>query len=138
MKLRDFDIDTIEDTDAQIKMAKERTLLSIERNRLANEQTFLSWIRTGLAGVGGGIAVIRLLTFQHEAHQIMAESVGMLLVFWGMSIFILAMIDYRRSYRILKTKNGYIGSIPAITTMSVSLFVLSLVLLFALLHGHST
>jgi putative membrane protein len=37
------------------------------RFTLANERTFLSWIRTALALLAGGIAAAKALNFDHEA-----------------------------------------------------------------------
>jgi putative membrane protein len=37
------------------------------RFSLANERTFLSWIRTSLALLAGGIAAAKALNFDHEA-----------------------------------------------------------------------
>jgi putative membrane protein len=37
------------------------------RFTLANERTFLAWIRTALALVAGGMAVAKALEFHHEA-----------------------------------------------------------------------
>jgi len=41
--------------DNREELAKERTLLAAER-------TFSAWMRTALAGIGGGLAVARLVT----------------------------------------------------------------------------
>jgi len=52
--------------------------LASERTLLAAKWTFSAWILTGFAGVGIGLAVVNLL------------------VIWGASIFINAIIDNRR------------------------------------------
>lgn len=43
-------------------LARVRTDLSEDRTMLANERTFASWIRTGFAGIGIGIAFNALFT----------------------------------------------------------------------------
>ena len=76
------------------KLAKERTDLASMRTLMAAERTFSSWIRTGLAGVGGGLAFTHLLIFETEWHRFVASIVGILLVLWGVAIFIYAAINY--------------------------------------------
>lgn len=51
------------------------------RFSLANERTFLAWIRTSLALVGGGLAVAALLPA--EAASALRHSVGLVLVVFG-------------------------------------------------------
>ena len=122
--------DPREAAETQIKMARERTDLAIERNRLANERTFLAWLRTGLASVGGGIAVIRLLTFNNVVHQRTSQLVGSLLVLLGVAIFLFSYADYRNSFKRLKItsiSNRYIGVMLIISLM---LSVLSILLLY--------
>lgn len=113
-------------------LAKERTKLASERNRLANERTFLSWIRTGLAIVGGGIAMMRLLTFEHLAHQRIAQAVGAILIILGIVMFIFSALDYRRSFKELKVKNGFAGSIWAVTAITIVLVVISIIIILIL------
>lgn len=79
-----------------------RTLLAVERNHLAAERTFLSWIRTGLAGVGGGFALIRVFEFNTYYHQLTAYVVGLMLLLWGISLFVIAFSEYEKSYARLK------------------------------------
>lgn len=71
--------------------------LASERTLLAAQRTFSAWIRTGLAGVGGGLAVPRVLKFNGDEHLTVAHLIGALLVIWGASIIIYAIMDYRRT-----------------------------------------
>lgn len=75
----------------------ERNAFAQERTLLASERTFLSWIRTGLTGIGIGIAIARLVIFKTSFHQHIANWIGQLLILWGISIFIFALISYYRS-----------------------------------------
>lgn len=74
-----------------------REELASERTLLAAERTFSAWIRTGLAAIGGGLAIARALFFDNYAHQIMVRVIGGLLVIWGASIFVYAIIRYHRT-----------------------------------------
>lgn len=84
----------MEQKDARDQLAYTRTLLAAER-------TFSAWIRTGLAGIGGGLAVVKLVPFRNPDNQFIARIAGQLLVLWGAFIFIFALFDYLRSRRML-------------------------------------
>lgn len=86
-----------EDAEEQFSLAKERTKLARERTILAAERTISSWMRTGLASVGGGFAVIRFLVFQNESHRLMANIAGEALILCGIMIFLCAFLDYKKS-----------------------------------------
>ncbi|MCL6473409.1 MAG: DUF202 domain-containing protein [Firmicutes bacterium] len=82
------------DTEVRDKLAQIRTLLAAER-------TFSAWIRTGLAGVGGGLILVKLIPFRSDIHRQAATLSGQLLVIWGASVFIFAFFDYRHAYKTL-------------------------------------
>lgn len=84
----------MEQTDNRDQLAHTRTLLAAER-------TFSAWIRTGLAGIGGGLAVVKLVPFRNIGNQSIARLTGQVLVLWGAAIFIFALLDYLRSRRVL-------------------------------------
>ena len=70
--------------------------LAIDRTLLAAERTFSAWIRTGLAAVGGGLAIARAIVFNSNAHKAVSHIIGGLLVMLGAGIFVYAIISYRR------------------------------------------
>lgn len=116
-----------EDEDVRVFLAKERNFLASERTRFAAERTISAWIRTSLASVGGGFAIIRLLSFEHAAHRILAHAVGEILILWGMIILILSLVDYRQTakklvYSINKTNELWI-SITILVFVMLSLFL---------------
>lgn len=129
-----------EDTDERILLARKRTILANERNRLANERTFLAWIRTGLVSVGGGVAVMRLLSFQNPSYQILSEAMGSILIFLGIAIFFLSFVDFKRSAEKLKLENGANVSTRLMSCISFTLIFVSFVLLLILfnLSGQAT
>jgi putative membrane protein len=61
-----------------------------ERFTLANERTFLAWIRTALALIGGGLAAGQLLEFETEAARL---AVALPPIVLGA---VLALTSYRR------------------------------------------
>ncbi|MEX2553362.1 MAG: DUF202 domain-containing protein [Actinomycetota bacterium] len=52
----------------------------IARTSLANERTFLSWIRTSLALMGAGVAIVKLLP---HSDSLQARFLGVILVLLG-------------------------------------------------------
>ena len=110
-------------------LQQERTSLTHERNRLANVRTYLAWIRTGLACVGGGIAIIKWLTFTHIEHQKIALVTGGVLVFVGISIFMMSLVEFWRGHFELPATHQYYSNVTYVTALSVILSVASLVLL---------
>lgn len=70
-------------------------VLAEERTLLAAERTFSAWLRTALAAMAGGIAIVRLIVFKTESHRVIAHLTGQILIFWGCMIIILASIDYK-------------------------------------------
>ena len=99
--------------------------LASERTSLAAQRTFSAWIRTGLAGVGGGLAVARLLVFKSYEHRVIAHVIGALLVIWGASIFIYAIIDYRRTCARLLQEGPSKNSLRALLLMTVVLLIVA-------------
>lgn len=118
----------------QVILARERTALAQERNRFANERTYLAWLRTGLACVGGGVAVIRLLTFETLSHVFISEFIGSVLVILGILIFTVSFWNYYKYYEknnILKSVTGSLGLNALITSV---LIIVSLLLLAIAFH----
>lgn len=124
-------IDVVDFQEERTSLAKERTRLAVERNRLANERTFLSWIRTGLAIVGGGIALTHLIPFAHVGHQQIARTAGVVLIFLGISMFMLSALDYQKSSRQIEAQ-GWAGSTVVTIALVVVLVGVSLMLAFIL------
>ncbi|MCX6038044.1 MAG: DUF202 domain-containing protein [Chloroflexi bacterium] len=97
---------------------KERTLLAAQR-------TFSAWIRTGLAGVGGGLAVARVLIFKSYEHQVVAHVIGGLLVIWGTGIFVYAIIRYHRTCARLSQEGLSRNSLGVMILMTAMLLIIA-------------
>ncbi|MHB8778869.1 MAG: DUF202 domain-containing protein [Anaerolineales bacterium] len=104
---------------------QSRDILALERTLLAAQRTFSAWIRTGLAGVGGGLAVTRVLIFKSYEHQVVAYVIGGLLVIWGASIFVYAIIDYRRTCARLTQEGPSKNSLRALLLMTAVLLIVA-------------
>ncbi len=99
--------------------------LALDRTLLSAERTFSAWIRTGLAGVGGGLAVSRALVFQSSVQQVIAAVVAGLLVIWGTSLFVYSMIRYRRTCGRLAHECGAKQSPWALLVMTAMLLIIA-------------
>lgn len=119
----------------QVTMAHERTVLAGERTVLANERTFSAWIRTGLANVGGGVAIIRLLIFHNPTHLFLAQVIGCVLILLGIAIFLMAYLDYKKGHEKLQMHSGYAGSMWAVTGIVTVLVFISVTLLLISFTG---
>ncbi len=111
-----------------------RDELASERTLLAAHRTFSAWIRTGLAGVGGGLAVTRVLIFKSYEHQVVAHVIGALLVIWGASIFVYAIIDYRRTCARLRQEGPSKKSLRAFLLMTAVLLIVAALVLYITLQ----
>lgn len=102
-------------------LAQVRTLLAAER-------TYAAWIRTGLAGIGGGLAVIKLLFFKLPAHQSIAHLTGQLLIMGGGTIFIFAYWNFNRTCRALGSNHTALPrfSNSILILMTAALVIISL------------
>jgi putative membrane protein len=108
------------------KLASERTLLAAER-------TFSAWIRTGLAALGGGLAVTRALVFNSYAHQMVARMIGGLLVIWGASIFVYAIISYHRTCATLSQEGLSRNALGAMMLMTAMLLIIATLVFWIML-----
>ncbi len=104
-------------------LAKERTLLAAER-------TFSAWIRTGLAGMAGGLAIVRLITFQSFPHRVAAHVIGALLIIWGGTVFLFALLSYRRTRATLVEHDVDHRPLPVLMLLTSILIVVAVIVLW--------
>lgn len=86
------------------------TTLAEERTVLALERTFSAWIRTALAAMAGGLAILRLLSFKTDTHRIIAHIIGEILILWGGLLIVLSAIDYKKMRQKLVIAKNYKAS----------------------------
>lgn len=70
---------------------------STARDHLANERTFLAWIRTSLAIIGLGVLVGKLI----ETDGLTAEVIGIAMVGFGAAMLIYSISRYERTLALL-------------------------------------
>ena len=95
------------------------------RFSLANERTFLAWIRTGLALVAGGLACAQFLPPLPVAH--LREGIAAALLLLGAVVALRAVDHWARSERAMRLKRDLPASVfPAVLAASVALGALGL------------
>jgi putative membrane protein len=70
---------------------------SVARDHLANERTFLAWIRTSLAVIGLGVLVGKLI----ETDGLAAEVIGIAMVGFGAVMLVYSIGRYERTLALL-------------------------------------
>ncbi len=96
------------------------------RFSLANERTFLAWLRTGLALVAGGLAAAQFLPRMPLVHLREAISVSLLLL--GGAVAIRAVDHWARTERAIRLGRDLPASrFPAVLALVVGLGALLLV-----------
>lgn len=108
------------------QLAEERTLLAAER-------TFSAWLRTALAGMAGGLAILRLISFKSETHRIIAHIIGEMLILWGCSLIVLSSIDYKKTRDTLIIAKNYKSSQLGLIVVIVPLLIISVLLVWVTL-----
>lgn len=82
------------------------------RDHLANERTFLAWVRTAATFIGLGFAVDRLLTTDSTARVL-----GLALVVVGGGLMVPALLSFRRTARAIAT-GSYAPSVVTNTLLA--------------------
>lgn len=100
------------------------------RFTLANERTFLAWIRTALALIGGGLAVVSLLPDLSPAWG--RQALGALLVGLGMILAGTSVVRWARNEDALRTQRPLpVSRLPVF--MAASVVVIAVVAILLLL-----
>lgn len=101
---------------------------SIARDHLANERTYLAWLRTGLGSAALGAAVIKLLT----AEGVRATVGGAAFILLGMAFIVLGTVRYNRVRRALEDGMVQIAWISPIVIGVVAVLATVAVLIISL------
>lgn len=100
------------------------------RFSLANERTFLAWIRTGLALLGGGLAIAGFLPPLHIPH--LREALALTLMTLGGLIALRAVDHWARSERAMRLGEPLPASrFPAV--LAIAVFLGAILLLIAII-----
>jgi putative membrane protein len=108
-------------------------------DHLANDRTFLAWVRTGIGIMAFGFVVVKFSLFVKQIALLLdknnmtpdrsySEIVGIVLVAMGMVTVILAYIRYRQIEKQLK-EGYYAPSSLLITLLTAFIFLVSILLI---------
>ena len=100
-------------------MSSSTHRLAVDQTVLANERTWLSWLRTGLALLAGGLAVARFM--KTALPDVTALLVSSLLVVLSIAVFLLAAWRYGSIH--LRMAQLDIDAMPARTAYAISGFL---------------
>jgi len=111
---------------------KEKNTLEKSREHLANERTFLAWIRTSIALMGFGFVIVKFTLFLKEISLLLETQglpskgystiVGVVMVALGAVLSILAFLQYKKYEHQLNTNTYHTSSL-------LSLFITLLILI---------
>lgn len=97
---------------------KENNSIERSREQLANERTFLAWIRTSIALMGFGFVIVKFTLFLKQLSLLLQTSdikikanstyAGIIMVAVGMFIAVLAFLQYKKNDKQLR--NNYFES----------------------------
>ncbi len=87
--------------------------------------TFFARIRTGLATLGRGWQ-LRMLLFLTVMYKVAARVLGGLLVGWGASIFVYALISYHRACVRLSQENHSRNSLGIMIVLTTILLIIAM------------
>jgi len=92
---------------------------SLARDHLANERTFLAWIRTALAVIGLGVLVGKLI----ETDGLAAEIIGIAMVGFGAAMLIYSISRYERTITLLNNGQFSAARWGPIVLAALGLFI---------------
>ncbi len=94
---------------------KEKNAIERSREHLANERTFLAWVRTSIALMGFGFVIVKFSLFLKELSLLLetrgvpskgySSIVGVIMVAIGVIIILLAFLQYKKNDN--QIKNNY-------------------------------
>lgn len=112
-------------------------------DHLANERTFLAWVRTAIAIMAFGFVVVKFALFVRQVSMVLGSgealpdqrssaAVGIFLVVLGAAVSLLAFFRYRRIEKELDT-TGYHPSRRLSVLLTVAIVICSILLVVYLL-----
>jgi putative membrane protein len=112
---------------------------NLANDQMANERTFLSWIRTGIGIMVFGFVIVKFSLFVNQIpSQFFQEPdlpkngstifIGIALVFTGAIMILLSYFRYKQTYKLLE-EGKYLYSTMMLTAITVVIFVMSMIII---------
>jgi putative membrane protein len=123
---------------------KEKNTFEKSREHLANERTFLAWIRTSIALMGFGFVIVKFTLFLKEISLLLSTKgvsskgysaiVGVIMVALGVIIAILAFLQFKK-YENQLNNNSYVSSSMLSFFITLIILIGGLILILYLLSS---
>lgn len=124
-------------------MSQNNDIHSKSREHLANERTFLAWVRTGIALMGFGFVIVKFALFLKQASIMLAGKaiapprgysaiIGIVMVALGVVMTVLAFWQYKKTMRQLNN-NSYMPSSVLSALLTIAIVLGGILLLVFLL-----
>lgn len=123
---------------------EDKAQFQYAREHLANERTFLAWIRTALAIIGLGFVVVKFSLFVREMEMMVTAKknhiqhtptyslpLGLILIAFGATITVLAYLRYRHIQK--RISNSEFVQSSTLTKLTTLLLLASCILLIVYL-----
>ncbi|KAI9253471.1 hypothetical protein BDA99DRAFT_171786 [Phascolomyces articulosus] len=107
---------------------------SVARDHLANERTFLAWIRTSLSTISVGVGITQLFRLEKEL-KLAGKLLGIGFIFIGMLFLVFAMIRFFHSQ--IAMTQGYFPATRGIVIVTVTATFTALLSLLAVVYRES-
>ncbi|MBP7184786.1 MAG: DUF202 domain-containing protein [Saprospiraceae bacterium] len=112
---------------------KQKSGFENSREHLANERTFLAWIRTSVALMGFGFVIVKFVLFLKQISMLLESKaapmyghsaiVGVIMVALGVILALLAFVQYKKTQRQLN--QGIYDSSPLLTIFITLVILIS-------------
>ncbi|WP_134087919.1 YidH family protein [Olivibacter sp. XZL3] len=123
----------------------EKDKKPVPNDHLANERTFLAWVRTCIATIGLGFVVVKFSLFIRQLssvidigtsfpHHRYSDSIGMALVASGMTMAVFAYYRFKKTQEQLLA-NNFRPSWRTFLGITIAIIVLGVVLVWYLLQS---
>jgi putative membrane protein len=103
-----------------MKTPKDYNMFEKSREHLANERTFLAWIRTSIALMGFGFVIVKFALFLTQVSMLMdgkvvssnlhSSLVGVVMIGLGVLVALLAFFQFKKHEEQLKNNSFYSSS----------------------------
>ncbi|MDA6069951.1 DUF202 domain-containing protein [Flavobacterium sp. AC] len=112
---------------------------NLANDQMANERTFLSWIRTGIGIMVFGFVIVKFSLFVNQIPSTFFKEpdlpkngstilIGIALVITGAITILLSYFRYRQSSKLLE-QGKYLYSTMMLTVITVVIFVMSMIII---------
>jgi putative membrane protein len=108
------------------------------RDHLANERTFLAWLRTGVAAMGLGVVIAKLryilgATYPESSGIVHAANIGLIFALAGITTIVLSVVFFLKTRSQIRARN-YVSQTALVLTLAGVMTVLGLIILWYLVQ----